>query len=72
MSSSHDIKRVYGPDTLKVMTVAFDSAHKRLPVEFRGNDRARRKLALLILRHIERGEQNPVYIADSAMLDFLR
>jgi hypothetical protein len=27
---------------------------------------------LLILRHIERGEHDPKYLADSAVLDFLR
>jgi hypothetical protein len=27
---------------------------------------------LLILRHFERGEHDPEYLADSAVLDFLR
>jgi hypothetical protein len=72
MLSSHEIERVYGPDTLKTMTVAFDIAHRCLPVKFKENDRTRRKLALLILRHIDRGEYDPVRLADSAVLDFLR
>lgn len=72
MVSSHDVKRIYDPDTLKIMTLAFDSAHKRLPTEYRENDRARRKLALLIIRHADRGELNPALLANSAMLDFLR
>ena len=55
MLSSHDIERVYGPDTLKIMTVAFDNAHRCLPAKFKENDNARRKLALLIIRHMERG-----------------
>jgi hypothetical protein len=50
MASFHDFKRVYSPDSLKVMTAAFDYAHKSLPTKFQENDRARRKLALLILR----------------------
>jgi hypothetical protein len=54
------------------MTVAFDIAHRCLPVKFKENDRTRRKLALLILRHIDRGEYDPVRLADSAVLDFLR
>jgi hypothetical protein len=72
MPSSHNFERVYGPDTLKIMTTAFDNARKCLPAKFRKNDQARRKLALLILRHIERGEHDPEYLADSAVLDFLR
>lgn len=72
MPSSYNFKRVYGPDTLKIMTTAFDNANKCLPAKFRKNDQARRKLALLILRHIERGEYDPECLADSAVLDFLR
>jgi hypothetical protein len=72
MPSSHNFERVYGPDTLKIVTTAFDKAHECLPSEFQKNDHARRKLALLILRHIERGEHDPVRLADSAVLDFLR
>ena len=60
MLSSHNIERVYGPDTLKIMTVAFDNAHRYLPAKFKENDNARRKLALLIIRHMERGERNPM------------
>ena len=72
MASSHNFERVYGPDSLKIMAVAFDNAHKSLPAKFQENDQARRKLALLILRHIERGEYDPERLADSAVLDFLR
>ena len=72
MPSAHDIERAYGPDTLKIMTKAFDDALKRLPKKFRESDRARRKLALLVLRHIGRGERDPVCLADLTALDFLR
>ena len=53
MASFHNFERVYSPDSLKIMTTAFDYAHKSLPAKFQENDRARRKLALLILRHVE-------------------
>jgi hypothetical protein len=72
MASSHNVERVYGPDSLRIMAVAFDNAHKSLPAKFRGNDRAKRRLALLILRHIERGEHDPGCLACSAVIDFLR
>ena len=72
MASSDTFERVYGPETLKIIAAAFDNAHECLPAEFQENVRARRKLALLILRHIERGERDPERLADSAVLDFLR
>lgn len=72
MPSSHNIERVYGPDRLKIMTTAFDNAHECLPTNLRQNDRARRKLALLIMRHIERGEHDPRSLATVAVLDLLR
>ena len=69
MPSSHNFERVRSR-TLKIMTTAFDNAHKCLPAIFRENDQARRKLALLILRHIERGEHDPECLADFGSLDF--
>ena len=72
MASFYDFERVYGPDTLKIITAAFDNAHECLPATYQKNDRARRRLALIILRHIDRGEHDPVRLADSAVLDFLQ
>jgi hypothetical protein len=36
------------------------------------NERARRRLALFIIRHVERGEYDAVALADRAVLDFMR
>ena len=62
MASSHNFERVYSPDSLKVMTTAFDYAHNTLPAKLQENDRAA-QVALLILRHIERGEHDPERLA---------
>ena len=62
---------VYGPDTLKVMGAAFDTALELLPPDLQGHERARRKLALLILRHMDRGEPARE-LGHLALLDFLR
>ena len=67
-----NIKQVYGPSDLKAMTAAFDKAHSLLPQKIKGNDRAERRLALLIMRHVNRGENDPERLAVSAALDFLR
>jgi hypothetical protein len=62
---------VYGPDTLEVMCAAFDTAVQLLPSNLQGHERARRKLALLILQHMDRGEPERD-IVNLALLDFLR
>lgn len=72
MALSHNFERFYGPHKLKIITAAFDNAHECLPAKFQKNDHARRKLALLILRHVERGEHDPERLAETAVLDFLR
>ena len=40
--------------------------------KIKGNERAERRLALLIMRHVNRGENDPERLAVSATLDFLR
>ena len=72
MALSHNFERVYDPDTLKIITAAFDNAYECLPAEFKKSERARRKLALLILRHMKHGEHDPSRLAEAAVLDFLR
>lgn len=72
MHSFSDIKRVYRPADLRAMSAAYDRVYDRLPKEFRGNGRAARKLALLIIRGVDNGVRDPESLADLAMLEFLR
>jgi hypothetical protein len=67
-----DVKQVYDPETLKIMGAAFDTAWQSFPPDLKDHKRARRKLALLILRHMDRGEHDATRLSDLAMLDFLR
>jgi hypothetical protein len=67
-----NIKRVYTPEDLRVMTIAYDKACKRLPKEFHENKAAARKLSLIVLRAMERGVSDPENIADMAILEFFR
>ncbi len=62
---------VYGPDALRVICAEFDAAVQSLPPDLQHHDRARRKLALLILRHLDRGEPAGS-LGNLAVLDFLR
>jgi hypothetical protein len=55
MLPSSAIHDVYGPDTLKVMGAAFDTAVQSIPPHLQDHERARRRLALLIVRHMESG-----------------
>ena len=68
----NDIRRVYDPDTLKTIADAFESAWRRLPAEVKGGAGARRKLALLVMRHVGRGELDPTHLGDLALCDFRR
>ena len=60
---------VYAPDILKVMGTAFDTAVQSLPPNLQDHEGARRKLALIILRHMDRGEP-ATNLGTIALLDF--
>src|SRR5262249_5781546 len=68
MMPSNNISRVYDPHTLSIMALAFDRACDFLPVQFRGSDYMRRKLASHIIRHVNDGESDPTRLADSAIV----
>jgi hypothetical protein len=62
---------VYGPDTLQVMGAAFDDAVQALPRQIQDSERARKRLALLILRRMQE-ETDAKQLGTLALLDFLR
>jgi hypothetical protein len=72
MIPSVNIRCVYDPATLTIMTDAFERACGSLPLEFRNNHRLRRKLALHIIRDVDDGESDPTRLADSAVLSLVR
>jgi hypothetical protein len=73
MLPSSAMHGVYDPDTLKAMGAAFDTAVQSIPPHLQNHDRARRKLALLILRHMEtRAEPDATHLGTLALLEFLR
>ena len=63
---------VYDPDTLKAMGAAFDTVCHAFPPDLKEHEGARRRLALLILRHMDRGERDATRLSDLALLDFMR
>jgi|GraSoiStandDraft_4_1057263.scaffolds.fasta_scaffold830793_2 hypothetical protein len=72
MSTLSDVRYVYNPGTLKMMGAAFDTAWQSTPPDLKDHERARRMLALLILRHMDRGERDATRLSDLALLDLLR
>ena len=58
--------RTYSPKTVAVMGAAFDRVCKLISNEMNGNDAARRTLALIILRHVDRGECYSARLAEFA------
>ena len=71
-SDVKDVKYVYAPETLKMMGAAFDTAWQSFPPDLKVLEGARRKLALLILRHMDQGECDARRLSDRALLDFMR
>jgi hypothetical protein len=53
-----ETQRVYPPETLAAMTAVFDQLCESIPKSVDGDD-PRRQLALIILRHVDRGLQEP-------------
>jgi hypothetical protein len=67
-----DVKYVYDPEALKMMGAAFDTVCQAFPPNMKDREGARRKLALLILRHVDRGERDATRLSELALLDFMR
>jgi hypothetical protein len=61
--------RVYPPEIVVAMSTAFDNVCRSVPSQINGNDDVRRKLALIILRHVDDGELDPVRLAELAFND---
>jgi hypothetical protein len=56
-------QRVYPPDTTAAMTAAFARLCASIPKSVNGDD-LRRQLALIILRHVDRGVQDPKQLSE--------
>jgi hypothetical protein len=60
-----ETQRVYAPETVAAMTAAFDHLCTSIPLSVNGDD-LRRQLALIILRHVDRGVQDPKELSEMA------
>jgi hypothetical protein len=62
-----DTDRIYPPETVAVMTAAFDRICQSLSAQVNDNETVREKLALIILRHVNSGERDILRLADVAL-----
>ena len=58
--------RAYPPETVALMTGAFDRACQSLSTRINDSEAVRESLALIILRHVDLGERDPVRLSDVA------
>jgi hypothetical protein len=65
------VKQVYDPEALKIMGTAFENALQSLPPDLKDHESARKKLALLIIHHMDQNQPD-VNLSRVALLDFLR
>ena len=61
--------RTYDPETVAVMTAAFDRVCHSVSQRMNGDD-VKQTLALIILRHVDKGERDPERLADVALREW--
>ena len=59
--------RSYDPETIAVMTTAFDRVCRSLSARMNGNDDVKRVLAAAILRRVDQGERDAMLLAAAAL-----
>jgi hypothetical protein len=60
------LDRSYGPETIAVMTAAFDTVCQSLSSRIRDHGHLQRTIALAILRLADQGVRDPMLLADAA------
>jgi hypothetical protein len=64
------VARSYSPETITVMTAAFDEICQSVSKQLNGNDDVKKTLALIILRHVDRGERDAKRLAEIAFREW--
>jgi hypothetical protein len=65
-----NLDRTYNPETIAAMTAAFDRVCQSASTQINSDDDVKRRLALIILRHVDRGERDPERLADVAFREW--
>jgi hypothetical protein len=64
------LNRSYSPETIAAMSAAFDRVCQSVSKRMNGNEDVKKTLALIILRHIDRGERDTDRLADVALREW--
>jgi len=64
------LDRSYRPETISVMTAAFDRVCQSITEQMNGDDVIKKTLALIIIRHVDRGERDPARLAERAFREW--
>jgi hypothetical protein len=63
--------RTYGPETVALMTAAFDRVYQSVSSRLMNeHEDLKQSLALIILRHVDRGVRDPERLADVAFREW--
>jgi hypothetical protein len=65
------LDRSYDSETVAVMGAAFDKVSQSVSKEMNDNDDVKKTLALIILRHVDRGERNAERLAEIAFREWM-
>ena len=64
------LDRSYSPETISVMAAAFDMVCQSVSKTITDSDEIKKTLALIILRHVDRGELNVERLAQVAFREW--
>ena len=64
------LNRSYSPEIISVMTAAFDRVCQSVTEQMNGDDVIKKTLALIIIRHVDRGERDPARLAENAFREW--
>ena len=64
------LNRSYCPETISVMTAAFDRVCQSVTEQMNGDDVIKKTLALIIIRQVDRGERDPARLAEKAFREW--
>ena len=59
--------RIYPPETVVAMSTAFDSVCRSVSTRINRDDSVRRRLAPIILRHVDQGQHDPQRLSEIAL-----
>jgi hypothetical protein len=70
MLRSVPVGHFFDSETISVMNAALDKACQSVTEQMNGNDDIKKTLALIILRHVDRGERDPERLAETAFREW--